>query len=288
MVLGASLLPGTVTRQLVVWVGPSSANGKSTLGEIMRRVLGDYAGTLSADALMQQRNRATHDELLAPLVGRRWVYASEGNEGARWDTALVKLLTGADAVSLRRIYGRQELARPTWTVMLATNHVPSLGLVDPAMRDRLRLLPWDHHVPRTERVVDLAERLVEAEGPGILLWLLEGLRMVLRDGLGEPPEMVHRLTDDYFEIADDIGRYLEERTLRTPEVARQSIVASILYADYRAWCEEEGVEPVSLMRFGIRLTEEGVAKGSDARNRVTRLGIGFRECLSDATEQVVA
>jgi putative DNA primase/helicase len=274
--LGASLLPGAVGRQLVVLVGPLGANGKTTLGEIMRQVLGDYAGTLSADALMAHRNRATHDEILAPLLGRRFVFASEGSEHLHWNTTLVKLLTGGDTVSVRRIFSRQEAARATWSIVVASNSVPRLGNVEPAIRDRLRLIPFDHHVPREERDDHLVQRLLDDEGSGILNWLLEGLGMVLADGIGDPPEAVKALTEDYFETVDEVGRYIAERIVRYPGDPTRFVGGGALHADYRAWCAEEGLEPVSLTRLGSRLNEAGIAKGRDTGNRIVRLGISLR------------
>ncbi len=274
-VLGASLLPGLAGRLLVVMHG-GSATGKTTLGEIMRRILGDYAGTLATEALMEQRSRASHDEALVPLIGRRFVFASEGSERQTWNAALVKLLTGGDAISLRRIYGRQTLVRPTWCMFLATNHAPSLANVDDAIRDRLRLIPFDHHVAPADRIPDLAEQLVNEEGSGILNWLLEGLWKAQAEGLGDPPRAVRELTDDYFDTADDLGRYLDERTVRDPNDRRLSVGSGQLYQDYTEWCGEEGVAAVSSTRFGHYLNEQKITRERDAGNRVVRRGIGLR------------
>lgn len=272
--LGASLLPGLATRHLVVLHGASGANGKSTLSRIVRAVLGDYAATLSVDALIShgRTSASAHAEVLSPLVGARCVLASEGSEQMRWNLAAVKLLSGGDLVSMRGIFGRQRELRPTWTMFLATNVVPDVSGVDGALRDRLRLIPFDRRLPTDEQDPDLARRLVATEGSGILNWTLEGLARALTDGLDDVPAEVRVATDDYLDAADDLGRYLEARTVPDP---KSRVGASELYHDYARWCAQEGLEPVTSTRFGLRLTGRGIAKGTTTRNTIVRIGVAF-------------
>ena len=56
---------------------------------------------------------------------------------------------------------------------------------------------------------NLDAELIESEGPGILLWLIEGCIAWQREGL-EPPKAVTEATDSYFTAQDTIGRWKED------------------------------------------------------------------------------
>ena len=95
------------------------------------------------------------------------------------------------------------------------------------------------------------------------------------------PKEVRAATDDYLDTADDLGRYLEARTVPDP---RARVGASELYRDYAWWCGEERLEPVNSTRFGLRLTARGIGKGRTSRNTVTREGIAMRDAHTHAVE----
>ena len=58
--------------------------------------------------------------------------------------------------------------------------------------------PRDVTIPSQERNEHLADKLA-AEAPGILLWLVEGARIYLADGLSAP-EAVRAATDGYRKV----------------------------------------------------------------------------------------
>src|SRR5207249_1070699 len=94
-------LTGLVEEQcLFCWYG-TGANGKSTLAGILRYIFGDYAVNLPFSAL-EMKNRNSND--LVALAGARLVTAAETNEGVRLNEARIKMLTGGDPVTARRLY----------------------------------------------------------------------------------------------------------------------------------------------------------------------------------------
>jgi hypothetical protein len=57
-------------------------------------MLGDYADTMDIDALMEKKNGGGASPELAKLKGKRFVVASESDEGQRLKPGLIKRLTG--------------------------------------------------------------------------------------------------------------------------------------------------------------------------------------------------
>src|SRR5690606_17314459 len=108
------------------------ANGKSTLLETVQFILGDLAGTVRTEALMQDKfgGNSGHNDDIANLHGKRFVAASEGESGQRLSESKVKQWTGGDTISVSRKYGRTFLYEPIFTLFLATNHKPQISGTD--------------------------------------------------------------------------------------------------------------------------------------------------------------
>ena len=74
-------------------------NGKGTLLEIVKHVLGPYAFKAEAEILLDQRNSKapnSHNSGVLALRGKRIVWTSEVEEGRRFNAAKVKELVGGD------------------------------------------------------------------------------------------------------------------------------------------------------------------------------------------------
>lgn len=65
-------------------------------------------------------------------------------------------------------------------------------------------------MPESERIEDLQQRLVDEEGPGILVWIIRGAVGYAADGL-DPPAEVLAATDAYRAEEDHLGRFIEDR-----------------------------------------------------------------------------
>ena len=61
-------------------------------------------------------------------------------------------------------------------------------------------------------------------------------------------------TDDYFEAEDAIGRWLDERCVRGPDLTEAS---TTLFADWKLWAEANGEYAGSNKRFAETLSSRG-------------------------------
>jgi P4 family phage/plasmid primase-like protien len=193
--LGYSLV-GVVRDHVFYVCYGTGRNGKSTLLNAVSHVLGGYAAPLRSEALMRQQygaNSGAATPELAALVGRRFVTAQEPPHG-RLDTARVKELTGGDPIQVRENYGHPFTLVPQFKLWLSTNERPEVEETTTAVWDRIKLIPFlACFSGREDRL--LPEKLA-AEGSGILNWLLEGVALWQRDGVGDA-RAVHEATTDY-------------------------------------------------------------------------------------------
>ena len=257
-------LSGSTAEQCLVFLYGTGSNGKSTLVEVIMRVLGDYAMTLNFSSLYHDDRKRGSDATpdIAQLPGARMVLASEPEAGVRFSEALIKTLTGDARIKARNLnLGFFDFA-PEFKLTLAGNHKPSVRGQDEGIWRRVNLVPFDVQVPKAERDKRLPEKL-KAEYPGILNWLLDGLRMYLEDGL-QPPEAVAAATEKYRSESDPIGQFLAEETRPLPG---SHVQATALHGRYCDWAKANAIDAVSATLFGRRLRDRGYES--------TKMGVNY-------------
>ena len=97
-------LTGSIAEQCMFILTGSGANGKSTFLRVLQQLLGDYAGTIPMQGLMEQKYGSQTNDL-AHLFGKRLAVASEGENGQRLAESKIKTMTGGDRISCRPLYG---------------------------------------------------------------------------------------------------------------------------------------------------------------------------------------
>lgn len=107
LLLGYSIT-GDVGAQILPFLYGSAAYGKSVLLEVTMQILGDYAYAAPPGFLMEKGKFTEHSTELTELHGRRIVVCSELKPNDKFNEARVKLLTGGDTITARRM--RQGLA----------------------------------------------------------------------------------------------------------------------------------------------------------------------------------
>ncbi|MFJ8313741.1 MULTISPECIES: phage/plasmid primase, P4 family [unclassified Streptomyces] len=258
LLLGYSIT-GDVGAQVLPFLYGTGANGKSVLLDVMTQIIGDYAQAAPPGFLMEKGNYSEHSTELTELHGRRIVVCSELKPNDKFDEARVKLLTGGDRITARRM--RQDFFsfNPTHKLWLLGNHRPEVGTGGHAFWRRIRLIPFERVVPTERKIDNLAGELVHSEGPGILHWLIEGAQRYLatRDPL-TGPATVRTATEAYATTEDHIGRFLTEACTTTPrnDGSDLRVEQGLLFATYTAWCSSEGIRPATVRAFATRVRQE--------------------------------
>ena len=253
---------GAQLEHVLPFLHGSGGNGKSVFLEVMVAILGDYASTTPSDFLLASSR--PDESAIARLSGLRFVVCSEANQGAKFDEAKVKLLTGGDRITARFLYGTHFTFIPTHHLWLMGNHQPKVEAGGDSFWRRLRLVPFLNKVEEDKRVEGLAEQLVEAEGPQILAWLIAGAKDAITGKL-RAPESVMAATRRYAEEEDDIARFINERVFLSS--AARTNTADVRAA-YTAWCRQEGATELSQQAFGRELRSRwgiGTTRGHGKR-----------------------
>src|SRR3984885_1658475 len=227
-------------------------NRKSVLLSTITGILGDYHKTSAMETFTASRGDR-HPTELADLRGARLVTASETEEGRHWAESRIKQLTGGDSLSGR--FRRQDLFEfpPTFKLVIAGNHKPSLRSVDEAMRRRFHMISFTVTIPAAERDGDLTEKL-KAEWPGILKWLVEGCLRWQGEKL-LPPSAVTVATAEYMEAEDATASWIADKCEVDPSAWCSSME---LFASWSAWATKAGGQISSQKRLTQTLESRGL------------------------------
>lgn len=237
---------GEVTQHILPFLFGPGGNGKSVFLEVLMAVLGDYATSAPANFLMAGREH--HETEIARLTGCRLVVCSEINQGARFDEAKVKLLTGGDRLTAHFMHKDHFTFTPTHTLFLMGNHQPSVGAGGEAFWRRLRLVPFTHTISDTERIDGLARNLIRHESSGILNWIVQGAIDATANGLREPGSVL-AATHTYAEEEDALARFLADKCTLGPGSAFR-VDTAIMRSAYETWCREQGEPALTPQQFG--------------------------------------
>jgi putative DNA primase/helicase len=159
----------------------------------------------------------------------------------------------------------------THKLFLDANHRPVIRGGEKAIWNRLKPIPFVVTIPQREIDKDLLEKL-KGEEEGIFVWLVEGCRMWLREGLGDPPEIVEASANWQAE-SDRFAAFVEDRYAFD---ANAWVPATQPWSAYQDWCDaNRESNRLAKTAFEAKLTEFGCKRGSRNNGKV-RAWIGIR------------
>ncbi len=262
-------LTGDTSEQVLFVCHGAGANGKTTLLELLRALLGDYGQQADFSAFLVRRSDGPRNDL-ARMAGARFVAAIESGEGRTFDERVVKQLTGGDTIAARFLFKEPFEFRPQAKFWLASNHKPAIQGTDHAIWRRIRLIPFDVTIPEAERDPHLLDKL-RAELPGILAWAVRGCLAWQREGLAAPDEVLGA-TATYRAEQDTLAAFIEDRCVCQENAW---VKAGELHAAYRAWGGQDGAR-----EFGLRLKERGFQPDKGTGGARIWRGVGLVEPLT--------
>lgn len=254
---GYSLTAHTGEKCLFLIYSEQTDTAKSTFLNALKTAAGRYAITVDADLLLDRnQNQQSYD--VAKLQGARVVSASESKDGRRWNSGLVKNLTGGDPIRAREIRQSSVEFLPRFKLWLATNHAPNIeNGGDDAMWNRLRRIPFNHRIPKAKRDPAIKAALENPASPtaqAFLRWAVEGAQMWFNDGLGTCAVIETEL-EQYQRETDPLGAFLDDCCVMN-EFAH--VKTSELREAYDNWCRAQGQRfPLSRTNFARALRKHG-------------------------------
>lgn len=246
---------GAVYRECLIIAYGSGGNGKSTLFNLLSYVMGDYAGSMSAETLTVNYRRNTGPEF-AELRGKRLVIAAELEEGLRFDTAVIKKLCSTDPIHAEAKYKAPFSFVPSHTLVLFTNHLPRVGTSDRGTWDRLVVIPFNAKLRgNDDEVMNYGLYLFDHAGGAALQWMIHGARRFIEaDFRIQPPDCVRAAVDAYRAENDWLRLFLDECCEIGPKYRQPG---GALYQKYREYCAQTGEYTRHSVDFSHALQDAG-------------------------------
>jgi putative DNA primase/helicase len=273
-------LTGAIEQQAFYLNHGEGDNGKSTFFDTLLKLFGDYGDTLDIDVLMESSKSGNATPELANLKGKRFVVSSENSEYQKLNEGRIKRLTGNATINARHLYCEPMTFDRTHKLFLEVNHLPEFNGTDPAMKRRIRRIPWDVKIKPVEKDILLPKKL-EKELSGILNWALTGLRNYQAEGLA-PPKAVEEATEEYCDENDRIGQFIDEmceidKRLMLDGRPNEDLWVTVedLYEAYKAWTG--GKVYLTKPRFGKQVAQRDAINQIPKKiaNKTTRIWTGI-------------
>lgn len=236
--IAGMFLVGKVYCEYLVIAYGGGGNGKSTFFNLLSRVMGSYAGSLSAETLTVNCRKNKSPEY-AELRGKRLVIAAELEEGMRLDTAIVKKLCSTDPIYAEKKFKAPFSFIPSHSTVLYTNHLPKVGTSDKGTWDRLIVIPFNASFRGTENeVMNYADSLYNNAGGTALIWMIQGAKRFIANNFKIiQPHCVLNAIEEYRAANDWLNNFIEDTCEVKSDYTEKS---GELYTEYRAYCSRIG------------------------------------------------
>ncbi len=221
------------------------ANGKSVFFDIINALLGRV--NVSTYSLQNLTDKSGY---YRAMIGNKLVnYASEINR--KLDPTLFKQLVSGEPIEARLPYGQPFILEKYAKLIFNTNELPKDVEHTNAYFRRFIIIPFDVIIPDNKQDKSLASKIVKNELPGVLNWVLEGLRRLTVNKTFTSSDIVSRQVESYKNESDTTYLFLEEMSY-VPDVNLSKPLRE-LYSEYKLFCMENNYMAFSNRSFSKQL-----------------------------------
>lgn len=241
-------LVGVTVQKLFFHYG-FGANGKSVYMETLCRLFGSIAVTLPSESFIGEgKGGGAANPDMARLYGRRFLRVKELPEGEDLRENLVKDLTGGEDFTVRDLFQGYFDFKPIFVGHMSGNGYPRIDGTDNGIWRRIAVVLWPVTIAEADqRPFEEVVSGFVPEYPGILNWLIEGVKIFLREGL-VIPESVKAKTQEYRDEMDPTSAFCARCVVVDP--AAEPVTAKTFYQAYVDFTVDQGGKPISLTRWG--------------------------------------
>lgn len=261
-----------------LWLVGGGANGKSTVFDVVRAVYGaDNISYLGLDSLLSGSSEV-RARFIGSIAGKLFNYCSEvqADDISRYSDTFKSLCSG-EPQTIRRLGHNPETAYDIPFLVFNMNRKPANRNMDRAIVRRLLFIPFRTTISAEDMNRELVNELLE-ELPGIRNWMIEGFRMLVRDGFrfGDTLAVDEDMEEYMLENGQSVQVFLSRRgygcNRRTGhwDDRPQWVSASALYGDYASFCSRMLVDALPQQSFGREMARLGWNEAGHNRKRTSQ------------------
>ena len=223
----------------------AGANGKSVFFDVINALLGrENVTTYSLQNLTDKTG------YYRAMIGNKLVnYASEINR--KLDPAIFKQLVSGEPIDARLPYGQPFILEKYAKLIFNANELPRDVEHTNAYFRRFIIIPFEVVIPENRQDKKLAYKIVSNELPGVLNWVLEGLRRLTLNKAFTSSDIIRKQVETYKNESDTTYLFLEDRGY-VPD-NEQSKPLREIYGEYKMFCMENNYLAFSNRSFAKQL-----------------------------------
>ncbi|HEY8899062.1 MAG TPA: phage/plasmid primase, P4 family [Chthoniobacterales bacterium] len=236
-IFGYCLAPQLNYHKFFFFYG-DGGTGKSTLIEVLTKLIGeDNSMALRLQELDNPFQRAQ-------LVGKRLYLATELNRDSFKHIDLIKAITSGEQIGVDVKHKAGYSYRPQGRFIMASNVRASTSDTSDGFFRRLCQVTFENKIPEDQKDYSLVAKF-EAEMSGILRWALEGLHRLMERGHFEQTADSARAAKEIQMHRSSAKAFWEAcvELVDSADSAKVYLTVEQLFAEYKEWCEWEGVKP---------------------------------------------
>ncbi len=251
--LGYIFIPNSTLKfEKVLLLYGTGANGKSVLFNIINAVFGKE--NVSNYTLESITNNNGYER--AMLGNKLLNYASEIN--GKMETHFFKLLISGEPVQVRLPYGKPYILTDYAKFIFNTNELPREVENTHAFFRRFIIIPFKVTIPEKEQDINLSQKIIKNELPGIFNWILKGLKRLLKNKQFITSEIVEKEINTYKKESDSVLMFLEDEKYTISTTSHTYLKE--IYMHYKLYCLDNGYRQLSIRNFSKRLVNAGYVK----------------------------
>jgi putative DNA primase/helicase len=120
---------------------------------------------------------------------------------------------------------------------------------------RLLIIPFRVTIPEANQDKTLADKIIKTELAGVFNWIIDGLKRLLKTNKFTESQIVKDTLETYKRESDSVACFIAENSYKP--VSNDYTLLKDLYANYRAFCLEDGASPLKKLNFKRRLESNG-------------------------------
>ncbi|MCZ0727193.1 phage/plasmid primase, P4 family [Mycolicibacterium iranicum] len=229
--IGYVLSGRTDMQKMLLLIGPTRS-GKGTIARMLAMLIG--RGHVSGPTLASLGTNFG----MSPLLGKPLAIISDARLGSTPAHTIVERLlsiTGEDMLTVDRKFREPWSGKLPTRFVILSNELPRFKDASGAIANRLLILQMTNSfLGREDRGLD---RRLEDELPAILSWALDGLDRLTRNGKFTVPGSSDAAANLMMDMASPMSAFVRECCVREPSA---EVERDVLYAAWKAWCEDNG------------------------------------------------
>ena len=221
----------------------SGANGKSLFTRIISKIIGrENVSSLSLTTITKQFG-------LTGLINKKLNIIDEIS-GNYFESNTIKGLISGEQMAAEVKFRPEPLEfTPMVKLLFSVNELPKINDTTPGLYRRFIIVPFNRTFVKNPNL-NLEEELTD-ELPGILNWMIEGLKMLKEQKRFNETEKNFGMMASFKMDNSPLAEFLNLNYEPAPEgqEERYAVYASEIYAQYRNYCLNHGYKPKSLSNF---------------------------------------